>query len=77
MRKIITLYTALMLAACVNAQQFTLNASVTTIVNITGLNGQLKKLAIKAHIFKNLTFHIARHSFATTITLNNDVPFFG
>ena len=38
------------------------------------LNRQLKKLAIKAHIFKNLTFHIARHSFATTITLNNDVP---
>ena len=38
------------------------------------LNRLLKKLAIKAHIFKNLTFHIARHSFATTITLNNDVP---
>jgi len=38
------------------------------------LNRQLKKLAIKAHIFKNLTFHIARQSFATTITLNNDVP---
>jgi len=38
------------------------------------LNRLLKTLAIKAHIFKNLTFHIARHSFATTITLNNDVP---
>jgi len=38
------------------------------------LNLKLKKLAKKAHIFKNLTFHIARHSFATTITLNNDVP---
>ena len=38
------------------------------------LNLQLKKLAKKAKIFKNLTFHIARHSFATTITLNNDVP---
>ncbi len=23
---------------------------------------------------KNITFHIARHSFATTITLQNDVP---
>ena len=31
-------------------------------------------LAKKANIFKNITFHIARHSFATTITLNNDVP---
>ena len=38
------------------------------------LNRLLKTLAIKAQIFKNLTFHIARHSFATTITLNNDVP---
>jgi len=38
------------------------------------INRLLKNLAIKAHIFKNLTFHIARHSFATTITLNNDVP---
>ena len=38
------------------------------------LNLQLKKLAKKAKIFKNITFHIARHSFATTITLNNDVP---
>jgi len=38
------------------------------------LNLQLKKLSKKAKIFKNITFHIARHSFATTITLNNDVP---
>ena len=38
------------------------------------LNLQLKKLAKKAKIFKNITFHIARHSFATTITLTNGVP---
>ena len=38
------------------------------------VNRKLKKLAKKAKIFKNITFHIARHSFATTITLNNDVP---
>jgi len=38
------------------------------------INRKLKKLAQKAKIFKNITFHIARHSFATTITLNNDVP---
>ena len=38
------------------------------------VNRKLKILAQKAKIFKNLTFHIARHSFATTITLNNDVP---
>ena len=38
------------------------------------VNRKLKILAQKAKIFKNITFHIARHSFATTITLNNDVP---
>ena len=38
------------------------------------VNRKLKILAKKAKIFKNLTFHTARHSFATTITLNNDVP---
>jgi integrase len=38
------------------------------------VNRKLKILSQKAKIFKNITFHIARHSFATTITLNNDVP---
>ena len=38
------------------------------------INRKLKILSKKANIFKNITFHIARHSFATTITLNNDVP---
>jgi|GEM_PF-4895834 hypothetical protein len=58
MKKIINLTTALMLAVCVNAQQFTLNASVTTIFNnntaipttpnpITGLNGQLRNPSVK------------------------------
>jgi integrase len=38
------------------------------------VNRKLKILSQKAKIFKKITFHIARHSFATTITLNNDVP---
>lgn len=38
------------------------------------MNGYLKKLAVEFGIFKRLTFHIARHTFATTVTLNNDVP---
>lgn len=37
-------------------------------------NAYLKELADLAGIEKNLTSHIARHTFATTITLNNDVP---
>ncbi len=37
-------------------------------------NGYLKEVADKCGINKNITSHIARHTFATTITLNNDVP---
>jgi site-specific recombinase XerD len=38
------------------------------------MNAYLKEIADLCGIRKNLTFHIARHTFATTITLNNDVP---
>ncbi|BAX78832.1 site-specific integrase [Labilibaculum antarcticum] len=38
------------------------------------LNAYLKELADLASIDKNLTFHIARHTFATTVTLANGVP---
>ena len=38
------------------------------------LNAYLKELADLASINKNLTFHIARHTFATTVTLSNGVP---
>ena len=37
-------------------------------------NQYLKDIAKISGIQKNLTFHLARHTFATTITLNNDVP---
>ena len=38
------------------------------------MNSYLKEIADLCKIQKLLTFHIARHTFATTITLNNDVP---
>ncbi|EHO12758.1 hypothetical protein HMPREF9714_01128 [Myroides odoratimimus CCUG 12901] len=38
------------------------------------MNGYLKEIAIICDIDKNLSFHLARHTFATTITLNNGVP---
>ncbi|MGE0019575.1 MAG: site-specific integrase [Draconibacterium sp.] len=38
------------------------------------MNAYLKEIADLASIDKNLTFHIARHTFATTITLANGVP---
>ncbi len=38
------------------------------------LNSYLKEISDKAEINKNITFHLARHTFATTVTLANDVP---
>ena len=37
-------------------------------------NAYLKELADLCGINKNITFHVARHTFATTVTLANDVP---
>jgi len=38
------------------------------------MNAYLKEIAGICEINKELTFHIARHTFATTITLSNGVP---
>jgi integrase len=38
------------------------------------LNSYLKEIADLCNIEKNLTFHLARHTFATTVTLTNGVP---
>jgi len=38
------------------------------------MNAYLKEIADVCGITKNLTYHIARHTFATTVTLSNGVP---
>ncbi|HTM99893.1 MAG TPA: site-specific integrase [Pedobacter sp.] len=38
------------------------------------MNAYLKEIAVVCGITKPLTYHIARHTFATTITLSNGVP---
>jgi site-specific recombinase XerD len=38
------------------------------------MNAYLKEIADLCGIHKPLTFHIARHTFATTVTLSNGVP---
>jgi integrase/recombinase XerD len=38
------------------------------------MNGYLKEIADLCDIKKNLTFHMARHTFATIVTLTNGVP---
>jgi len=37
----------------------------------TSCNNQLRKIAIKCGIHKDFTFHSSRHTFATTVVLNN------
>src|SRR5690606_22677888 len=38
------------------------------------MNSYLKEIADVCGINKDLTFHVARHTFATTVTLTNGVP---
>ncbi len=38
------------------------------------MNAYLKEIADVCGIHKHLTYHIARHTFATTVTLSNGVP---
>lgn len=38
------------------------------------MNAYLKEIAVLCNINKELTFHIARHTFATTVTLSNGIP---
>ena len=47
---------------------------VVPILSNQKMNAYLKEIADVCRITKTLTFHIARHTFATTVTLNNDVP---
>ncbi len=50
------------------------NGSLLPVPSNAKLNAYLKEIADICRINKHLTFHIARHTFATTITLNNGVP---
>jgi site-specific recombinase XerD len=47
---------------------------VLPILSNQKMNQYLKEIADACQINKHLTFHIARHTFATTITLSNGVP---
>ena len=47
---------------------------ILPVVSNQKMNAYLKEIADVCGITKKLTFHIARHTFATTITLSNGVP---
>lgn len=50
------------------------NGTVFPVISNQRMNGYLKEIADISGITKILTFHIARHTFATTVTLSNGVP---
>jgi site-specific recombinase XerD len=47
---------------------------VLPVISNQKTNAFLKEIAIPCKIGKNLTFHLARHTFATTVTLANGIP---
>ncbi len=47
---------------------------VLPILSNQKMNSYFKEIADGCEISKNLTFHIARHTFATTVTLSSGVP---
>jgi site-specific recombinase XerD len=58
----------------INHPQCLLEDSVLPVLSNQKMNAYLKEIADLCGINKNLTFHIARHTFATTVTLCNGVP---
>lgn len=50
------------------------NGRLLPILSNQKMNAYLKEIADVCEIDKELTFHIARHTFATTVTLTNGVP---
>jgi len=50
------------------------SGKVLPVLSNQKMNAYLKEIADVCKIHKNLTFHMARHTFATTVTLSNGVP---
>jgi integrase len=50
------------------------NGQLLPILSNQKLNSYLKEIADLCGINKNITFHLARHTFATTTTLSKGVP---
>jgi site-specific recombinase XerD len=50
------------------------NGRLLPVLSNQKMNSYLKEIGDACGISKNFTFHIARHTFATTVTLENGVP---
>ena len=56
-----------------NAEK-TNNRTILPLSSNQKTNKYLKEIALDCGIHKNVTFHVARHTFATTVMLSNGVP---
>ena len=57
-----------------NNEECRLKHSLLPTITNQKANSYLKEIAAKCGVKKNLTFHLARHTFATTVALSNGVP---
>lgn len=55
-------------------QELGLTTNILPISSNQKTNTYLKEVATSCEIDKNITFHVARHTFATTVMLSNGVP---
>ena len=62
------------LSKYVGHAQKSMNGLLLPVISNQKTNAFLKEIAILCSIEKNLTFHLARHTFATTVTLANGIP---
>ena len=58
----------------INYRRLTLSDAIFPIFSNQKVNSYLKEIADLCGIRKSLSFHVARHTFATTVTLSNGVP---
>jgi site-specific recombinase XerD len=57
-----------------NVEDILANETIFKLISNQKINAYLKEIADVCRIEKCLTFHMARHTFATTITISNGVP---
>ena len=57
-----------------NSYRTSITNTLLPVLSNQKVNSYLKEIAYLSQIKKHLTFHMARHTFATTVTLSNGVP---
>jgi len=59
---------------CKDRAELIKKGRILPVISNQRMNDYLKEIATACNINKNITFHVARHTFATAVTLNNGIP---